>query len=293
MWRLHQKLKILAKELSKWSREGIRDVLKRVKDLEKDAAAAETAYLALDSDNDGEHFNRSKAEYIRWLKMEDSILRQKARLKWAEDGDSNTKHFIVLSGTEGENLKYTRLRINMVNGQMFTGNTRLENLDFVRDCDNLINDEDNIFLTKIPTIEETKIAIDSMDPNSCGGPDGYNGHFSNIVGTLSKLRKMVFDEMFIKLVYRLISNNWYSMIINGTRYCSFKSSRGLKQGNPLSLALFIIVAETLSRALNYLYHNDRFSGFTMHKKGPQINHLSYADDIVLLLLAIKSLLSLC
>ncbi|XP_060200513.1 uncharacterized protein LOC132628766 [Lycium barbarum] len=262
MWRLHQKLKILAKELSKWSREGIRDLLKRVKDLEKDVAAAKTAYLALDSDSDGEHFNRSKAEYIRWLKMEDSILRQKARLKWAEDGDSNTN-------------------------QMFTGNTRLGNLDFVRDCDNLINDEDNILLTKIPTIEEIKMAIDSMDPNSCAGPDGYNGHFSNIVGTLSKLRinsilpkiisdnqlgfvkgrqitenilltqdivhgirKMVFDEMFIKLVYRLISNNWYLVIINGTRYGFFKSSGGLKQGNPLSPALFIIAAETLSRALN-------------------------------------------
>ncbi|XP_060195293.1 uncharacterized protein LOC132624546 [Lycium barbarum] len=92
---------------------------------------------------------------------------------------------------------------------------------------------------------------------------------------------MGFDEMFINLVYRLISNNWYSVIINGTRYGFFKSSRGLKQGDPLSPALFIIAAETLSRALNYLFHNDRFSGFSMHKKGPQINHLSYADDIVL------------
>ncbi|KAL3377123.1 hypothetical protein AABB24_003501 [Solanum stoloniferum] len=98
----------------------------------------------------------------------------------------------------------------------------------------------------------------------------------------SVLRKMGFAEAFIEMVYRLLSNNWYSVIINGVRYGFFKSSRGLKQGDPLSPALFVIAAETFSRALNYLHFNDKFIGFSMHKRGPQINHLSYADDLVLL-----------
>ncbi|WMV15173.1 hypothetical protein MTR67_008558 [Solanum verrucosum] len=94
MWRLHKKLKTLAKELSKWSRECIGDVFQRVKELEHEVTSTcETSYLLLDAEADRKNLNRSKAEYIRWLKTEDSILRQNARLKWATDGDSNTKYF--------------------------------------------------------------------------------------------------------------------------------------------------------------------------------------------------------
>ncbi|XP_060200487.1 uncharacterized protein LOC132628739 [Lycium barbarum] len=49
------------------------------------------------------------------------------------------------------------------------------NLDFIRGCDNLVSTEDNHLLTRYPATEEIKMAIDSMDPNSCAGPNGFNG----------------------------------------------------------------------------------------------------------------------
>nr|XP_010327351.2 uncharacterized protein LOC104649583 [Solanum lycopersicum] len=61
----------------------------------------------------------------------------------------------------------------------------------------------------------------------------------------------------------------------------FHSTRGLKQGDPLSPALFIIGAEVLSRNLNLIYTNQLYRGFNMEKKAPQINHLSFADDIII------------
>lgn len=54
------------------------------------------------------------------------------------------------------------------------------------------------------------------------------------------LRKTRFSEKFIEMIFRLISNNWYSIIINGTRFGFFKSTRGLKQSDHLSPALFIL-----------------------------------------------------
>lgn len=83
------------------------------------------------------------------------------------------------------------------------------------------------------------------------------------------MRKMGFLERFIDMVLRIMSNNWYSIIINGSRH-SF-----------LSPALFIIGAEVLSRLLNQLHLSSHFHGFYMEKRGPQINHLSFADDTII------------
>ncbi|XP_070034440.1 uncharacterized protein [Nicotiana tomentosiformis] len=58
-------------------------------------------------------------------------------------------------------------------------------------------------------------------------------------------------------------------------------AKGLKQGNPLSPGLFVIAAETLSKALNYLHTKEKYNGFSMNNRGPRINHLAYADDIVI------------
>ncbi|KAK6791449.1 hypothetical protein RDI58_010530 [Solanum bulbocastanum] len=95
------------------------------------------------------------------------------------------------------------------------------------------------------------------------------------------LRKMGFDEVFIDMIWRTMANNWYSIIINGKRHGFFHSTRGLKQGDPLSPALFILSAEVLSRSLNRLHQNPLYHGFYMERRGPQINHLSFADDIII------------
>nr|XP_016514569.1 PREDICTED: uncharacterized protein LOC107831319 [Nicotiana tabacum] len=42
------------------------------------------------------------------------------------------------------------------------------------------------------------------------------------------LRKMGFPEAFIGLIFDLIANNWYSILINGQPNGFFKSSRGVK-----------------------------------------------------------------
>lgn len=44
------------------------------------------------------------------------------------------------------------------------------------------------------------------------------------------LRKMGFGEMFIDMVWRIMSNNWYSVIINGNRHGFFRSTKGSQAG---------------------------------------------------------------
>lgn len=84
------------------------------------------------------------------------------------------------------------------------------------------------------------------------------------------------------MVFRLLSNNWFSVLINGQPKGFFKSTRGLKQGDPLSSTLFIIAAELMSRALNSLLEKQEFKAFGMPRDNPRLNHLAFMDDMIIL-----------
>ncbi|XP_060212032.1 uncharacterized protein LOC132639607 [Lycium barbarum] len=94
------------------------------------------------------------------------------------------------------------------------------------------------------------------------------------------LRKMGFAKIFIDMVWRLIANNWYSILLNGQAHGFFHSTRGVKQGDPLSSAFFILSAEVLSRTLSSLFENNEFRSYGMPKWSANLNHLAYADDTI-------------
>ncbi|XP_059292598.1 uncharacterized protein LOC132046072 [Lycium ferocissimum] len=106
------------------------------------------------------------------------------------------------------------------------------------------------------------------------------GKPANVVLKLD-MAKMGFSEGFIDKIWRLIANNWYSILFNGKARGFFHSTRGVKQGDPLSLALFILTAEVLSRALNSLHDNSLYVGYGLPKWSANINHLAYADDTII------------
>ena len=87
---------------------------------------------------------------------------------------------------------------------------------------------------------------------------------------------MGFDEVFIDMMWRIMANNSYSIIVNGKMYGFFHSSRGLKQGDPLSPALFISGEEVHSRSLNMLPNHPDYHYLYMEMRGLQV-----VDDIIL------------
>jgi hypothetical protein len=78
----------------------------------------------------------------------------------------------------------------------------------------------------------------------------------------------------------------FSILVNGTPYGFFNSTHGLRQGDPLSPLLFVVVMEALSRMLIAAMDQGNLIGFSM---GPRdfdalvVNHLLFANGTLIFL----------
>ncbi|XP_019183220.1 PREDICTED: uncharacterized protein LOC109178127 [Ipomoea nil] len=97
----------------------------------------------------------------------------------------------------------------------------------------------------------------------------------------SVMRRLGFSEVWIDMVFRAVSNVWYSVIVNGVKEGFFTSMRGLRQGDPLSPTLFVIAAEVLSVYIARVYDGTTVPRFTQPPRTPHIHHLAYADDVII------------
>lgn len=61
----------------------------------------------------------------------------------------------------------------------------------------------------------------------------------------------------------------------------FYSTRGVKQGDLLSFAIFILTGEVMERSLNQVFEDSSFVGYDLPKCSSGLNHLAYADDIII------------
>lgn len=67
------------------------------------------------------------------------------------------------------------------------------------------------------------------------------------------MRSFGFYKRIIEMIVRIISCNWYSIVMNGQSFGFCQYSKYLKQGDLISSTLFIITAKVLSRNLNILF----------------------------------------
>ncbi|KAK4394438.1 hypothetical protein Sango_1598100, partial [Sesamum angolense] len=173
-----------------------------------------------------------------------------------------------------------------------------------------LTNEDRRSLCVMPTLEEVREAVFSIDPDSVAGPDGFGAIFfhtyweiifEDVFGTVTEffrgveiprewfcaahslesrrldanvvfkldmakaydrvsweflyqvLRRKDFPQRWIDLVANAVSHCWFSVLVNGEHAEFFHSTRGLRQGDPLSPTLFVLAADYLSRGLDRLF----------------------------------------
>jgi hypothetical protein len=89
-----------------------------------------------------------------------------------------------------------------------------------------------------------------------------------------------FNDLFCNWIHVILKSAWLSISINGKSEGYFNCSRGVRQGDPLSLLLFCLAEDVLSRSISKLVHDgklDLIKG-TRHIHVP--SHTFYADDLM-------------
>ena len=98
------------------------------------------------------------------------------------------------------------------------------------------------------------------------------------------MRCMGFGSKWMRWIWQCISTTRFSVMVNGVPVGFFPSSRGLRQGDPLSPYLFILGMEVLSILLRRAMSGGFISGCIVRgREGANfsISHLLYANDTII------------
>jgi hypothetical protein len=98
------------------------------------------------------------------------------------------------------------------------------------------------------------------------------------------LQQCGFGERWRDWIEWCISTVRFSILVNGTPEEFFHSSRGIRQGDPLSPLLFVLVMEALSRMVNATIEQGLLLGFLVGERVPSdvvVSHSLFANDTLI------------
>eukprot|EP00253_Pinus_taeda_P003782 PITA_03782 len=94
------------------------------------------------------------------------------------------------------------------------------------------------------------------------------------------LKAFGFSPSWIRWVSSLVSSSFFSILINGIPSTTFSPSRGIRQGDPLSPFLFVILAEGLGRNIKSTILSQSLRGLAFHHI-PAFSHQQFVHDNML------------
>ncbi|CAL1398685.1 unnamed protein product [Linum trigynum] len=95
------------------------------------------------------------------------------------------------------------------------------------------------------------------------------------------LKSYGFDERWCKWVSSCIRSVKFSILFNGEATDEFTPSRGIRQGDPLSPFLFILMSNALSFLIDKAVAQDQLKGIKLNSRCPVLTHCLFADDTVI------------
>nr|GEW84467.1 hypothetical protein [Tanacetum cinerariifolium] len=243
-------------------------------------------------------------------------LAQKAKIWWYIEGDENSKYFqgiiykkrsqlaihgVLVDGdwieepykVKSEFLNHFTNRFSKHSGPK---------ISFSLQMFKQLSDELKEILESNVTYEEIKKAIMDQDVvnavheffNSSKFPPGCNFSFITLIPknpdakAFDSVRWDFLDDILNKFgfgakwrgwIQRCLNSSMGSILVNGNPTSKFKFHKRLKQGDPLSPFLFILVMEGLHLSFNNILNARLFKGIRIDDS-LSLSHLFYADDAI-------------
>lgn len=186
-------MKRAAATLSSWSRMQFGYIYAKVKDYEERVKQAEENLIQQNSEENRTTLHGLNAEYIKFMKLEEAILRQKIQSQWFKEGDINSKYFHALIRGRRRRLFIHKILNDddeWIQGDeqiaetacehfqdIFTGQSSIIDEEPLNCIPRMVTQAQNDELQALPTVEELKGVVFSMNSNSAAGPNEMNGCF--------------------------------------------------------------------------------------------------------------------
>ncbi|GKA57668.1 reverse transcriptase domain, reverse transcriptase zinc-binding domain protein [Tanacetum coccineum] len=145
---------------------------------------------------------------------------------------------------------------------------------------------DRDYLERLVTHEEIKEAVWDCGSSKAPSPDGFSFAFKAFDYISWNYLDHILDSLGFRLKWRswiktCLSSSRASIIVNGSHTSEFSINRDLRQGDPLSPFLFILVMEGLHTAFADALGNGLISGININNSSINISHLFFADDVII------------
>ncbi|XP_071741224.1 uncharacterized mitochondrial protein AtMg01250-like [Rutidosis leptorrhynchoides] len=89
---------------------------------------------------------------------------------------------------------------------------------------------------------------------------------------------MGFGLRWRQWIFACLSSTSISILVKGSPTKEFALQKGVRQGDPLSPYLFMMVAEVLNHLTKSAVLHNRFSGIPIGRGDLHVTHLQYVDD---------------
>ncbi|XP_070029480.1 uncharacterized protein [Nicotiana sylvestris] len=165
----------------------------RTKKLKKLIKELEETFISNNTQDIRTMLARTKAEFASLLILQEKVLRQKARVKWLDEGDANTAylHGVIndrrrkisihkIKNEEGEWIEGTNDVVSATVQffqKMFQADNIVENSQILNIVKKVVTEAENAALTAMSSLREVKDCIFSIDLDSAPDPDGLSAKF--------------------------------------------------------------------------------------------------------------------
>ncbi|KAJ0450527.1 putative RNA-directed DNA polymerase [Helianthus annuus] len=97
----------------------------------------------------------------------------------------------------------------------------------------------------------------------------------------SVMTQMGFPQRWCSWVAGILSSARAAVLVNGSPTFDFQCEKGMRQGDPLSPFLFLLVMEALTACLSKAEDLGLVKGIDLPNEGPKVSHLFFADDALI------------